>query len=200
MKVIEKNGKICLQADFYKLTDNERNFMSDLGYKFIFWNFIEEDVAGLVERENITPRKMRDIVFAIRQCSISHFIEIDESARVLFDGIVEKSLVWEREEFERKKKLETLENAVKDMQYKQREGCGLCPNLKRVNGSYICGFASRSCRFKQSEKEIEFEAWKEAKALNIPQEYYAMPYPTIGCEYIVKGNQAFMELQEIRNN
>lgn len=198
MKVICKNGKIYLQADFQKLTDAERNYMRELSYKGVMWGKFDEDGdAPLYERESLTPYSLSCLYECIDTISVFNSVEVDESAKEVFKAQKEKAEAWICEEYEAQKHLDELKRDVQKAYDVRRYGCGFCSHKRLRKGKYICTYADKPCYKKADEAELEFYANREARALGLDNWYWAAPYPVPGCEVIIKGRQAEIELQEL---
>lgn len=197
--IYAKDGELFWQADLSNLTQAQFNFARELRYKFIFWEEVEKGLARLVKKESGTPASIRNVYQIIDYKALVAGVKVDKSARDLFDEQKALANAWEDEQASVHLAERELKEIIKDGLTKLQSGCWLCEHKKLVKGEYFCEYAMRPCRKKADEVEMEFEAWKEAKALNIPQEFYATPYPTIGCEYIIKARKAEEELQEMIN-
>lgn len=203
MKVIGKNGKIFLQADFRNLKENEHNFMRDLSYHGIwFGEFDEFGDAPLVEFEHVTPPLLKERYKRIDYDALVKGIEIADTAKAIFDNQEQIVKIWKQDQaklYEHEKHVAQLKRAI-DRAYEVREkGCRDCLNLylDRDNGKYMCRFTDKPCYKKSDEAELEFYAQREARILRAENWYWARPFPVPGCELILKGREAEIELQEL---
>jgi len=203
MKVIGKKGKIFLQADFRNLKENEHNFMRDLSYHGIwFGEFDEFGDAPLVEFEHVTPPLLKERYKRIDYDALVKGIEIADTARAIFDNQEQLVKIWKQDQaklYEQEKHVAQLKRAI-DRAYAVREnGCRDCLRLylDRDNGKYMCRFTDKPCYKKSDEAELEFYAQREARILRAENWYWARPFPMPGCEVLLKGRQAEIELQEL---
>lgn len=201
MKVIEKNGKIFLQADFKNLTDKQRGFMRELSFVGVFWGkFDEEGDVSLLGTETANPPYLKRCYRAIRYYALLKDVEITQEANALIDGyeeVVKAYLIAEDEKHQERKHIFELQKAVTRAQFKMKDGCGFCEHKKIIKGEHYCTYTNKPCYKKPEEWEREFYAQREAKLLGVNCEFWATPYPVSGCVYLVKGRQAEIELQEL---
>ncbi|MBQ7913754.1 MAG: hypothetical protein IJ308_08480 [Clostridia bacterium] len=204
MKIIGKNGKIYLQADFKNLTNLEHNFMRDLSYKGIwFGKFDEWGDAPLVEFESITPPQLKVRYKRIVYDAKVKGVEIADTAQAIFDNQEQLVKIWEQEQekfYEHEKHVKQLKKSVERAYDVRENGCRDCINLylDRDNGKYMCRFTDKPCYKKSDEAELEFYAQREARILRADNWYWARPFPVPGCEVLLNGRQAELELQEIK--
>ena len=203
MKVIEKNGKIFLQADFKKLTDAEHNFMQELSYRGIwFGEFDKDGDAPFVYFETVTPSQLRDRYKYMEFRAWFRHIEITEEVKAIFDNQENIAKVWEQEErvrYAHEEHIEQLKKAIERAYDVRERGCHWCIHnyLDRDTGKYMCRYTDKPCYKKSDEAELEFYAQREARILRAENWYWARPFPMPGCEVLLKGRQAEIELQEL---
>ena len=192
MKVTAIDGKIYLQADFKNITNDERRYMSKCYFDGAEFGKIQNGLAPLI----VDGETLQGIVWmhnALERHAWGDVVEIDESAKTLF---AETRAAFDAE-MERDAMIRELRHRVELAQGKMRNGCGWCEHLKFEHGSHYCKHTCKKCRFKADEVEMEFDSWKEAKALGTKQSFYARPFPMPGCAVIEEGHEAFLKLQEM---
>ena len=196
MKVIAKNGKIYLQSNFQKLTESEHNFMRDLSYKGVWWGKFDEDGDAPLVEFNDTPVRLSNRYECIEnraRCDI----EIAEEAKAVFQAQKETAKAWVDDNVKKSMHLDKLKGAVKRAYHIRESGCQGCLHLRLEYGKYICKYANRPCYKKSDEAELEFYANREARILGMDNWYWARPFPVPGCEVLLKGREAEIELQEL---
>ena len=190
MKVTAIDGKIYLQADFRNLSQTERRFMSRCYFDGAEFGKIQNGVAPLLADGSPLEAVVRMHKTISRHSWVDE-VTIDESAQAIFDA-TEKAF---NEECERERLIAELKAKMATAQEKMRNGCGWCEHLKFEHGSYFCKHTCMKCRYKSDEVEMEFDAWKESRALGTKQNFYARPFPMRGCIVYEEGHEAFLKLQ-----
>lgn len=198
MKIIEKNGKIFLQANFKNLTDSENKFMRDLAYKGILWGKFDEDGdAPLIERESATPLSINIRNEIIDQETVG-VAEISDSVKAIFQAQKETAKKWHEDQTKEYIRRKNLEKEIERSYAVRERGCQGCYHLRLENGKYMCKYTDKPCYKKADEAELEFYAQREARIIRAQNWYWARPFPMPGCEVIMNGMQAEIELQEIK--
>lgn len=199
MKVIVKNEWIYLRADFKNLTNEEHNFMEKCYLNYAPW--CEFDEEGDTPLFNSTRMQWNEI--AIKKVfEYADFYEIEVSEEVKrIQEIVSKKAEEERakeaEERKAAQHVKELQDAIKKAYFKLQNGCPSCEHLKFDGYTHRCAFADRVCRKNKEEEEYEFYAKREERITGIEPAYFALPYPCVGCKYIVAAQKAQVELQEL---
>lgn len=194
MVITAIDGKIYLQADFRNLDSSERRYMSKCYFDGAEFGKIQNGLAPLIV-DGETLQGIVKMHNTLERHAWVDVVTIDESAKALFSETQAELTA----EMERDAMIRELRHSVELAQGKMRNGCGWCEHLKFDRG-YMCKHTCKKCRFKADEVEMEFDSWKEAKALGMKQNFYARPFPMPGCAVIEEGHAAFLKLQEMNEN
>ena len=198
MQLIEKNGKIYLRADFANLDDSEHNFMRDLTYRGIWWGEFDEDGdSPLVEFETETPVSLSTRYEIIERRAIG-VATLTDSVKAIFQAQKQTAKAWQEEQTAKHFRIEKLQNLVNHAFSVREDGCKDCLHLRLEYGEYVCKYTNKRCYKHTDEAELEFYAQREARIIGVDNWYWARPFPVPGCEVLLKGRQAELDLQEIK--
>lgn len=168
---IDRQGESLL-LDIANKNGELSNFYYEL--KGIPIHFVEGNKIAYVFAVRDDEQAAKDLRL-IKYLAQVHKVEITESAVAVFDEYARKldEIVKAREEAKEK------EHARNIAMSRLKNGCGLCPSIKWIDGKGFCEYAKKFCKIDSEETERLFEEWKLTKRYSRPT-----PFPVNGCKYL----------------